>query len=337
MAALMRVGFIGMGRIGSLHADAARRHPDVTAMVLADQDRDRATQAAARLGCESADSAADLLKSGVDAVVIASSTNSHADLIIAAVDAGVPVFCEKPVAAGIDDTLRVRDQVARRGVPVQVGFQRRFDAGYQEARRAVGQGRLGIVHRIHMITADREPPPAGYISTSGGIWRDCHVHDFDILRWVTGRDVVNVYALGANRGAEFFCAAGDVDNSAALLSLDDGTLATLQGSRYNGGGYDVRMELAGSEATCAVGLDDHAALISAEPGAGFPAAAPRRNFWDRFGPAYRAEISAFIDVAEGIRPSPCTVDEAVEALYVAEAATLSRAEGRRVLVAEVRR
>jgi predicted dehydrogenase len=146
-----------------------------------------------------------------------------------------------------------------------------------------------------------------------------------------------VYALGANRGAEFFCAAGDVDNSAALLSLDDGTLATLQGSRYNGGGYDVRMELAGSEATCAVGLDDHAALISAEPGAGFPAAAPRRNFWDRFGPAYRAEISAFIDVAEGTRPSPCTVDEAVEALYVAEAATLSRAEGRRVLVAEVRR
>jgi myo-inositol 2-dehydrogenase / D-chiro-inositol 1-dehydrogenase len=333
----MRVGFIGIGRIGSFHAEAVRRHPGVTAMVLADQDRDRARQAASRLGCESADSAAEVLKSGVDAVVIASSTDSHADLVIAAVEAGIPVFCEKPVAADIDGTLRVRDQVARGGVPVQVGFQRRFDAGYRAARQAIGQGRLGSVHRVHMITADREPPPAGYISTSGGIWRDCHVHDFDILRWVTGREVADVYALGANRGAEFFCAAGDIDNSAALLSLDDGTLATLQGSRYNGGGYDVRMELAGSKATYAVGLDDHAALISAEPAAGFPSAAPRGNFWERFSPAYQAEIDAFIDVADGTRPSPCTVDEALEALYVAEAATLSRAQGRRVAVAEVRR
>src|SRR5690606_39809392 len=111
------------------------------------------------------------------------------------------------------------------------------------------------LHRVHLITADPRPPAADYIPRSGGIYRDCHIHDFDILRWVTGREVDSVYATGATRGAAFFAEAGDVDTSAALLTMDDGTLFTLQGSRYNGGGSDERMELAGTLRTRAVGLD----------------------------------------------------------------------------------
>ena len=184
--------------------------------------------------------------------------------------------------------------------------------------------------------ARSEPPAPDYVPTSGGIFRDCSVHDFDILRWVTGREVVEVYATGANRGAAFFGEAGDVDEAGALLTLDDGTLVTLQASRYNGGGHDVRMELAGTEATWVVGLDQRAALVSAEAGVDFPTDTPWPHFWARWTPAYVAEMNAFIDLAAGRRDSPCPAGEALEAFLVCEAASRSRLEHRPVLVAEVR-
>ncbi|WP_129664006.1 Gfo/Idh/MocA family oxidoreductase [Phytoactinopolyspora endophytica] len=331
----MRIGFVGVGRIGASHAKVVRDHPSVTDVVLADVDADRAAQVAAELGVRAVTTPEDAYVD-VDAIVIAAATSAHADLIIAAARAGLPVFCEKPVAPDIAGTVQVRDEVERAGIPNQIGFMRRFDAGYTAAREALRSGKLGELRRVHMVTADAEPPPAGYVPHSGGIFRDCHVHDFDILRWVTERDVVEVYATGANRGAAYFGEAGDVDQSAALLTLDDGTLATVQGSRYNGGGYDVRMEVAGTEATYAVGLDDHTALVSAEPDIAFPGGTPYREFWSRFLPAYEAEINAFIEVADGALPSPCTVADALEGFYVAEAATRSRLEHRPVRIEEVR-
>jgi myo-inositol 2-dehydrogenase/D-chiro-inositol 1-dehydrogenase len=253
------------------------------------------------------------------------------------VQAGLPVFCEKPVALDVATTVRVRDAVAAAGVAVQIGFQRRFDAGYAAARDALRSGRLGELRRLHALTADPRPPHADYIPTSGGIYRDCLIHDFDAIRWVTGREITEVTAIGANRGAAFFGAAGDVDETVVLLRLDDDTLGTVHGSRYNGGGYDVRLEVAGTAGTAAVGLDDHAALRSAEPGVRFPAAEPHPTFWERFGPAYAAEIGAFVDLVRDGGVSPCPVEEALEALYVAEAATRSRMEGRAVEVGEVRK
>ena len=333
----MRIGFLGVGRIGASHASAVARHPDVTSLVLADADPERARAVAGQLDAEAVADVTAVLEAGVDAVVIATATNSHADLIVAGARAGLPGFCEKPVALDVPGTLRVLEEVRATGTPVQIGFQRRFDAGYVAAREALHSGQLGELRRVHAVTADPAPPHASYIPTSGGIYRDCLIHDFDILRWVTGREIVDVVAVGANRGASFFAEAGDVDETVVLLTLDDGTLATVQGSRYNGAGYDVRMEIAGTEGTIAVGLDEHAALRSAEPGTGFPTGAPHPTFWERFADAYAAEINAFLAVVRGERPSPCTVDEALDALYVAEAATLSRLEGRRVEIAEVRK
>jgi len=333
----MRIGFLGVGRIGASHASAVARHPDVTSLVLADADPGRARAVAGQLDAEAVADVTAVLEAGVDAVVIATATNSHADLILAGARAGLPVFCEKPVALDVPGTLRVLEEVRATGTPVQIGFQRRFDAGYVAAREALHGGQLGELRRVHAVTADPAPPHASYIPTSGGIYRDCLIHDFDILRWVTGREIVDVVAVGANRGASFFAEAGDVDETVVLLTLDDDTLATVQGSRYNGAGYDVRMEIAGTEGTIAVGLDEHAALRSAEPGTGFPSGAPHPTFWERFADAYAAEINAYLAVVRGERPSPCTVDEALDALYVAEAATLSRLEGRRVEIAEVRK
>lgn len=333
----MRIGFLGVGRIGASHAAVVARHPAVSSVVLADADPERARVVAGELGAESVADIAGVIDADVDGIVIATATDSHADLIIAGARAGVPVFCEKPVALDVPGTLRVLDEVRAAGVAVQIGFQRRFDAGYVAAREALRAGRLGELRRVHAVTADPAPPHASYIPTSGGIYRDCLIHDFDIIRWVTGREVVDVVALGANRGEAFFADAGDVDETVVLLTLDDGTLVTVHGSRYNGAGYDVRMELAGTIGTVAVGLEDRTPLRSAEPGVTFPHGEPYEHFWPRFLPAYEAEINAFLEVAMGTRPSPCPVEEALEALYVAEAATRSRLEGRRVEIAEVRK
>lgn len=331
----MRVGLIGTGRIGTAHAAALAAHPAVAEVLLADADPARARAVAGASGGRAVDAAAVLAPGAVDALVIAAATDAHAGLVTAGIELGLPVFCEKPVAPDVPATIAVLRAAEKAAALVHIGFMRRFDAGHLRARAALRSGELGELHRVHAATCDPAPPPAEYVPTSGGIFRDCHVHDFDALRWITGREITEVTAYGANRGAEFFAAAGDVDTTAAVLRLDDGTLATLQGSRYNGAGYDVRMELAGTRGTIAVGLDDRTPVRSAEE-APFPVGAPWPDFPTRFGPAYRAEIDAFLRAAAAGGPSPCTVADALEAVLAADAADRSRREGRPVLVAEVR-
>ncbi|MEV6982886.1 Gfo/Idh/MocA family oxidoreductase [Sphaerisporangium sp. NPDC051017] len=325
----MRVGLLGLGRIGAFHAATLAAHPEVGELVVADADATRAEEVAARVGAVAGDAF------DADAVVVATPTSTHAELILKACAAGIPVFCEKPVAPTLEETARVAEAAKDGGVLVHIGFQRRFDAGYAAARAALRSAEVGDLHRVHMLTADPRPPAAEYVPLSGGIFRDCHIHDFDILRWVTGREVESVFATGANRGAAFFAEAGDVDTSAALLTLDDGTLVTMQGSRYNGAGYDVRMELAGTRGTMVVGLDERVPLTSAEPAVDFPKGEPWPDFGARFEAAYIAEIGAFLAAVRDGGPSPCTAEDALAALRVAEAAELSRRTGRPARVAEV--
>ncbi len=333
----MRLGLAGVGRIGAFHAATLAGLPEVDSLVLADAVPGRAKDVAEHLGVESVDSQDALFAAGLDGLVIAAATGAHAQLILAANAAGLPVFCEKPVAEDVDGTLAVLERTRVSAVPVQIGFQRRFDPGYQAAHAAVGSGELGWVHTMRAGTLDAAPPSADYIATSGGIFRDCSVHDFDIVRWVSGREVEEVYAAGANRGADFFAAAGDVDTAAALLTLDDGTLAHVMATRYNARGYDVRLEVLGSRDSISVGLDDRLPLRSVEPGITFPVGEPYPMFLDRFLPAYLAELAAFVDVAAGRAAPICTVQDALEAFYIAEACELSRHEHRPVKVAEVRR
>lgn len=331
----MRAGLIGTGRIGVLHAETLQANPDVDELLVADADPVRARTVADRLGATFAE--VDQLFDGrVDALVIAAATPAHAELVGRGADARLPTFCEKPLAAGVDETKELLEYVRAAGISLQVGFQRRFDAGYLAAREAVRSGSLGVLRTVRATTADPAPPHASYIPDSGGIFRDCHVHDFDIIRFVTGREVESVWATGTNKGASFFAEAGDVDTSAALLTLDDGTLATVTGTRYNGAGYDVRLEAAGSDGMVAVGLDDRAPLRSAEPGVTWPAGRPYENFYDRFRAAYVAELGGFVDHVLGRIPNPCPPEDALEAFQVAEAAQLSCDEGRPVRLREVR-
>jgi myo-inositol 2-dehydrogenase/D-chiro-inositol 1-dehydrogenase len=330
----MRIGLIGVGRIGAFHAATLRGLPGVDAVIVTDIDPDRARSVASQVGAESAGSVEDLLAAGVDALVIATATATHPELIRRGADAGLPVFCEKPVAADIDGTLNVIKHTS--GAEVQIGFQRRFDAGFRAARDAAQSGALGWLHTIRSTTLDAAPPPAGYIPGSGGIFRDCAVHDFDAIRWVSGREVVSAYAVGTNRGAEFFRAADDVDTASAVLTLDDDTIALVSCTRYNAAGYDVRLEVLGSDGSVCAGLDDRMPLRSAEQQV-FPAGPAHRQFMERFRDAYVAELAAFTDVARGNVPSPCTPHDALEAFYVAQACELSRRRREPVEIAEVRR
>ncbi len=330
----MRIGLIGTGRIGAFHAETLVSLPAVTAVVVHDADERQARAVADKLGAQHAGDLDALLGSGLDGVVIAAPTAAHAELITTAVRAGIPVFCEKPVAGTLAETDAVLAELAGGDVPLHIGFQRRFDAGYQALRAAVADGRLGWLHTLRACTSDPLPPHPGYLPASGGIFRDCSVHDYDIVRWVTGREVVEVYAVGANRGEEFFAAADDVDTAVTLLTLDDGTLATCTATRYNGAGYDVRLEACGARGSLVAGLTDRAPLTSAE-GAGWPPGEPYPGFMDRFRDAYVAELAAFTEVVAGARPSPCTGADARAALAVADAADRSRRSGRPVRLPEV--
>lgn len=340
----MRLGLIGLGRIGGFHARTLSELPEVDSLVVTDAqpaavDRVLADLRGSRVRIEPAESPEKLLAAGVDGVLIAAATDAHPELLLAGVDAGLPVFCEKPLAADIGDAVRLGEALRGRDERVQIGYPRRFDPGYRAARDAVRAGELGWLHTVRATTLDPAPPPADYVKVSGGIFRDCAVHDFDAVRWVTGREVVEVYATGANRGDQAFTEVGDVDTAATTLTLDDGTLACVSNTRYNGAGYDVRLEVHGSAGSVAVGWDDSTPIRSAEPGVGFPAGAPYGFFIDRLATAFRAELAAFaalVNDPTGTAPSPCTVADALAAGWIAEAATLSRAQGRPVRIDEVR-
>ncbi|MEU9171182.1 Gfo/Idh/MocA family oxidoreductase [Streptomyces sp. NPDC048420] len=332
----MRIGILGLGRIGAFHAETLSGLDAVESLVLTDPFAEAAKAAADRFGGEVVDSPEALLAAGVDGIVIAAATDAHPGLILAGVEAGIPVFCEKPVAKHMSEGVEVLKAVAGSEVPIQIGYNRRFDTGFVNARAAVQSGELGKLHTVRSTTLDPAPPPAAYIAASGGIFRDCSVHDFDIIRWVTGREVVEVYAVGGNRGAEYIKEAGDADTTGAILTLDDGTIAVISNSRHNARGYDVRMEIHGFQDSIAVGLEDKLPLRSVEPGVTFPAGTPHDFFMDRFTAAYRAELTAFTEVVAGTRPSPCTIADALEAGWIAEACTLSLHEHRPVTIAEVR-
>jgi myo-inositol 2-dehydrogenase / D-chiro-inositol 1-dehydrogenase len=232
--------------------------------------------------------------------------------------------------------VAVARRVAGTGVPIQIGYPRRFDPGFTAVRQAIASGELGWVHTVRSTTLDPAPPPPAYLAVSGGIFRDCSIHDFDAVRYVTGREVVEVYATGSDRADPVFADLGDVAFAATVLTLDDGARAVVSNSRYNARGHDVRMEVHGSDDSIAAGLDDQLPLRSAQPGVTFPGGKPYVFFMDRFADAFRASLAAFTEVAAGTRPSPCTIEDALETGWVAEAATLSLAEHRPVRIDEVR-
>ena len=331
----LHLGLAGAGRIGVVHAANLVATPGVGRLTIADVDAARAREVAGGLGADAVADVDALLASGIDGLLVATGTAQHPELVLAGVRAGIPVLCEKPLAPDVALSLPVLELIDAHDGVVRVGHQRRHDAGYREARRAYRAGELGWLHAVRAVTCDAAPPPVSFLATSGGLFRDCSVHDFDAVRWITGREVVEVYARGSNNGDPAIGAVGDVDSALAVCTLDDGTLAVVTASRYNGAGHDVRLELQGSLGSLVVGLDERAALRSAEPGVPAPAGPPHATFAERFAGAYRAEVAAFADLVRGTGDGGdlCLPADAVAASRVADAAQESLLTGVPVPVA----
>jgi myo-inositol 2-dehydrogenase/D-chiro-inositol 1-dehydrogenase len=330
----MRVGLLGAGRIGAFHAGVLAEHEDVETLMVGDVDAERAVAVAEEVGGQPG-TIEEVIDSGLDAVVIAAATSAHAELINACLDKGLPTFCEKPVALDYEETVAIVDRVESSGIVLQVGFMRRFDPGYREAKRLVEAGDLGTLYSVHMFGHDHEPPPEAYIPHSGGIFRDLHIHEFDLLRWLTGSEAEEVFAQGSVRKFDMFTEHNDFDTSAALIKTTDDVLVVVTGGRHGPLGYDVRMEVFGSGDSISVGLGERTPLRSVEPGASSPEGPAFAGFLVRFEQAYRDELAHFLDLVRGCAENPCTARDSLEALRIAMAAEASIAKRRPVRLKEI--
>lgn len=330
----MRIGLIGAGRIGTNHAGILSGLSAIDTLLIADVVYGRATDVASRFdNAEAAD--VNSVFDRVDAVVIASSTDTHAELLHAAAAAGVTVFCEKPIALDLESTRSAVTAVEAAGITVQMGFQRRYDPAMREIRDRIAAGELGTPYLVRSQTHDPAPPPLDYIPVSGGIFKDCLIHDIDIVRYVTGQEVVSVRASGAVVTNDAIGELGDFDTATASFEMTEGTLAQLSGLRHDPVGYDVRLEVFGSIDSVAAGWSSRTPIHSAEPGA-TQTIDPIISFWDRFDAAYRAEMEAFVRVVKGEEAPASGVADAYEDLRVAVACDVSAREGRAVHLEEIR-
>lgn len=331
----VRLGILGLGRIGRLHAElVAHRVPGARVTRVFDVDRERARGAAEALGAAVAASADALIAAGdVDAVAICTSTDTHVELVVAAAAAGRAIFCEKPLSLDLAGIDAAGEAVAAGGGLLQVGFNRRFDPSHAAVRRAVEDGSVGEPHLVRITSRDPAPPPLEYVRTSGGLFLDMTVHDFDMSRYVTGSEVVGVTAHGAARIRPEFAQAGDVDTAVVLLEHADGCLTAIDNSGQAPYGYDQRVEVHGSRGMAA-SQNPHAstAVVSTVTGT---AGAPLQSFFvDRYVAAYVAQWEAFVRACRGGAEVPGVAD-ARAALAIGLAAQRSRAEHRTVAVAEI--
>jgi myo-inositol 2-dehydrogenase/D-chiro-inositol 1-dehydrogenase len=330
----MRVAIFGAGRIGPLHGRTLLSSAAIESVSITDLVPQRAADVAAELGLEHV-GAVDAAMEQADAVVIAASTTDHAALIRAAIERKLPTFCEKPLAASLEESIAVMLDVEASAVPFHLGFQRRFDPAHVEARRLVESGEIGDIHSISMRCHDPAPASEAYVASSGGMFRDQSTHDLDALRFLTALEAEEVYCLGNARGFPLYETYQDYANAVAVIKLADGTPVTATWARHDPLGHDVRTEIFGSRDSVAVGLGPRTPLRSLETAASPSGGPPWRDFLDRWAQGYQDELIAFVDVARGERVSPCTARDGVEALRLASALALSAREGRVVDLSEV--
>jgi myo-inositol 2-dehydrogenase/D-chiro-inositol 1-dehydrogenase len=319
----MKVAVIGVGHMGRLHARHVAATPGVELLVV-DSDAERAHAVAQEFGGKVMIETSDALDVA-DAAVIATPQATHGAILRAGLARRRPMLCEKPIAGTLAETAALAAEVRLSGVPVQVGFQRRFDPAHVKARGIVASGGLG---RLALITLVRTEPVAPS-SPKTNLLRNTAVHDFDLVRWLSGCEVASIYAVGAQRGGGTFDPRLDPDTVLVSMRLSDGSLAHSTVSRLSPTGYDVRAELLGSEDHIVVGWDDRSPVRSLDP-EGAPGLRPWPDWQERFEIAYRAEMQAFLAAASGREDVVVTVDDGLQAERIAEAAAESLRSGQRI-------
>jgi myo-inositol 2-dehydrogenase/D-chiro-inositol 1-dehydrogenase len=331
----LRIGVIGVGRIGRMHAELiARQIPGAALGAVFDAHERLARDVAAELRAPVVASVEEIFESELDAVAICSSSDTHVELLIAAAQAGKAVFCEKPVSLELAELDRALNAIDAAGVPFQIGFNRRFDPAHASVREAVHTGVVGEPHLVRISSRDPAPPPPEYVKSSGGLFLDMMIHDFDLARYVTGSEVVEVFARGAVRVEPWFADAGDIDTALVTLVHEDGCLTAIDNSRRAVYGYDQRLEVFGS-AGMAVSENPRAHTGSVTTAGGERRPANPYFFLERYLPSYVREWQAFVDAVKSGAPPPVSSTDARAPLVIGLAAGRSLREGRPVRVEEV--
>jgi myo-inositol 2-dehydrogenase/D-chiro-inositol 1-dehydrogenase len=329
-SATLRIGVIGVGRIGRMHADLlVRRVPGAALAAVHDAD----PAAAGSVSARAFDAVEDLLAE-VDAVAICSSTETHADLIVAAARARKAIFCEKPISLQLAEVDRALKAVEEHGVPFQIGFNRRFDPAHEAVRDAVARGDVGSPQLVRISSRDPLPPPMEYVRGSGGIFLDMTIHDFDMARYVTGSEVVEVFARGAVHGDPEVGAAGDVDTALVTLVHESGCLTAIDNSRQAAYGYDQRVEVFGSRGMAASENPlAHTAVVRTANGTSMSTLP--HFFLERYIPSYVREWSAFVEAVRAGATPRVSGPDARAPLVIGLAAWRSLREGRPVRIEEI--
>ncbi len=338
VAAPIRIGIIGAGRIGRLHAELlARRVPGASVASVYDVHAPLALDVAGELGVPAARSVEEVLESDVDAVAVCSSADTHVDLMVAAATAGKAVFCEKPVSLDLEELERGLDAIESSGVPFQVGFNRRFDPAHASVREAVATGRIGEPHLVRISSRDPEPPPLAYVRTSGGLFLDMMIHDFDMARFVTGSEVVEVFARGGVRVAPAFAQTGDIDTALVTLVHASGCLTAIDNCRRTAYGFDQRVEAFGSDGMAASeNPPAHTGVLTTARGSQRPPAVGGPGFFlERYLSSYEREWQAFVSALQTGTAPPVGVQDARAPLVIGLAAGRSLRDGHAVSLEEV--
>ena len=330
----MRIAVIGVGRIGSMHAELLARRIDGAELVaVADADAQAARAVAHGLRVPAV-SVQEAFALDADAVAICSSTDTHTELVVAAARAGKAIFCEKPVSLDLAEVDRALAEVDSAGVPFQIGFNRRFDPAHQAVHDAVAAGTIGHPQLVRISSRDPAPPPLSYVEVSGGIFLDMTIHDFDMARYVARSEVVDVFARGGVHVDEGFADAGDVDTALVTLVHENGCLTAIDNSRRAVYGFDQRVEVFGSAGMAASENPlAHSAVVRTAEGS--RASTLPYFYLERYIPSYMREWDAFVDAIESGRTPLVTTADARAPLVIGLAAWRSLREHRPVAVAEM--
>ncbi|MGR3795865.1 inositol 2-dehydrogenase [Vannielia sp. SX4] len=323
---MLKVGLLGAGRIGNVHARAITAHPGSQLVAVSDVMTANAEKLAAAYGCDARSSEEIIADASIDAVLVATSTDTHSDLIEAATAAGKAVLCEKPVDLSLERAQACLAAAEATGKPVMIGFNRRFDPNFGTLQKALAAGEIGKAELLAITSFDPAPPPVEYVKVSGGLYRDMMIHDFDMARFIMGEAPVSISATGSSIVDEAIGAAGDVDTAVVTMTYASGAICVIKNSRRAGYGYDQRVELLGSEGLLQAGNMLENTVVKSTT-AGVTGAKPTYFFLERYMPAYEAEWAAFVEAVEGGGAVPVTLSEGVDALACAEAATRSQAQG----------
>lgn len=331
------VGILGAGRIGKVHAESlAFRVPEASALAIADLNRDAAEQVASRCGIPLVAGSVEqiLTDPAIRAVLICTSTDTHADLIVRAAQAGKHIFCEKPIAHSLAKIDLALEAVRQAGVKLQIGFNRRFDSNFARVRAAVQSGEIGVPRLLHIISRDPAPPPIAYVRVSGGMFLDMTIHDFDMARFLIGDEVEEVYTAGGVMVDPAIGEAGDLDTAIVLLRFRNGVMGTIDNCRQAAYGYDQRAEVHGSTGKVAT-ENRYPNQATVSTGQSVRQDLPLNFFMERYLESFSNEIRSFVRSVLEDKPTAVTGDDGRIPVAMGLAARKSFDEHRPVRLAEI--